>query len=167
MIFPDRYKAAEEAVLAQFLLDPEGVHGMDHWQRVLRNGLEIVEHTPGADPEVVTAFALLHDACRTNEYDDPMHGLLGARLAKALHDQGVLPPLDVYQLGQLMGAICDHHRGLVVDPHFQPTIAACWDADRLDLPRVGTLPEPAFLSTPYAKQPAVIERVWEEAWEPA
>ena len=33
-----------------------------------------------------------------------------------------------------------------------PTIGTCWDADRLDLPRVGVIPTPDFLSTAAAKK---------------
>ena len=33
-----------------------------------------------------------------------------------------------------------------------PTIATCWDADRLDLGRVNIIPDPALLNTAFAKQ---------------
>ena len=33
----------------------------------------------------------------------------------------------------------------------------CWDADRLDLGRVGIVPNPRYLCTPAAKSPAVID----------
>src|SRR5262249_24487970 len=41
-----------------------------------------------------------------------------------------------------------HERGRVSD---DPTIGACWDADRLDLPRVGTQPMPELMSTEEGK----------------
>ena len=34
-----------------------------------------------------------------------------------------------------------------------PTIGTCWDADRLHLPRVSIVPDPAFLSTRAARAP--------------
>ena len=33
-----------------------------------------------------------------------------------------------------------------------PTVGACWDADRLDLPRVGIQPDPALFSTARAHE---------------
>ena len=35
-----------------------------------------------------------------------------------------------------------------------PTIGTCWDADRLDLGRVGIVPQPKFMSTAFAKEVA-------------
>ncbi|MCA9790206.1 MAG: hypothetical protein KC910_00365 [Candidatus Eremiobacteraeota bacterium] len=36
--------------------------------------------------------------------------------------------------------------------YHDPTIATCWDSDRLDLDRVGVDPDPAFLSTAAARK---------------
>jgi uncharacterized protein len=44
----------------------------------------------------------------------------------------------------LWQAIRSHDKAQLTD---DPTVGACWDADRLDLPRVGTKVDPAFLST--------------------
>jgi hypothetical protein len=41
---------------------------------------------------------------------------------------------------------------LQVEKNVVPTIGVCWDADRLDLPRVGTRPTSDRMSTPYGKQ---------------
>lgn len=35
-----------------------------------------------------------------------------------------------------------------------PTIGTCWDADRLDLGRVGVVPSEDFMSTSFAKEAA-------------
>jgi uncharacterized protein len=37
------------------------------------------------------------------------------------------------------------------------TVQTCWDADRLDLGRVGTTPDPRYLCTAAAKQSDIIE----------
>jgi uncharacterized protein len=37
-----------------------------------------------------------------------------------------------------------------------PTIGTCWDADRLDLGRVGMIPNPKFMSTPFGKEIAEV-----------
>ena len=34
-----------------------------------------------------------------------------------------------------------------------PTVGTCWDADRLHLPRVSIVPDPALLSTQTALEP--------------
>jgi uncharacterized protein len=40
--------------------------------------------------------------------------------------------------------------------HPDETIQTCWDADRLDLGRVGITPSPYFLNTAIAKRPEVL-----------
>lgn len=42
-------------------------------------------------------------------------------------------------------------------PTDDPTLGVCWDADRLNLWRVGKEPLPNYLSTPAAKDPETIE----------
>lgn len=165
--FPDKYDEVQRRVLQSFALDLLGPHGLPHWTRTYRNGLLIVPTVPGADLEVVTLFALLHDSQRDNEYDDPEHGVRGARFAQKLHDDGLLP-IDGRRLAVLKAAITDHPMGWVMDmsgvakDHL--TIQACWDADRLDLGRVGVKPDPAFMASPYAVSPVNIERHWNEAF---
>jgi uncharacterized protein len=39
-----------------------------------------------------------------------------------------------------------------------PTIGTCWDADRLDLGRVGARPDPKYMSTEARKRAARIQR---------
>jgi uncharacterized protein len=65
-------------------LPVRGHHGPIHWARVLENGLRLAEAT-GADPEIVTLFALFHDSRRLNEGQDHQHGLRGAEFARSLH----------------------------------------------------------------------------------
>jgi uncharacterized protein len=43
------------------------------------------------------------------------------------------------------------------------TVQACWDADRLDLGRVGVKPDPRYLCTSYAKRGDVIDRAYERS----
>ena len=49
------------------------IHGPNHWESVEENGLEI-GNLVGADITVVKLFAIYHDSCRLNDYDDPQHG---------------------------------------------------------------------------------------------
>jgi uncharacterized protein len=133
-------------VSAQFPLGLESIHGTTHWRRVEANGL-LIASASGADVTVVRLFALFHDCRRENEFTDPDHGKRGAELAKSLHD--VEFDLDEPRLSLLMEA-CSGHTDLVHHP--DPTIGTCWDADRLDLPRVGIVPNPAYLNTAKAKE---------------
>jgi uncharacterized protein len=41
------------------------------------------------------------------------------------------------------------------------TVQVCWDADRLDLGRVGIRPDPRYLCTEYAKTDPVIETAYQ------
>lgn len=115
-------------------------HGKDHWDRVERNARMLAAVTPGADLEVCVAFARLHDTRRMNEFTDPEHGPRAAARARELHVETFTPG----RLDTLFVAIRDHDLGL---RSTDPTIGVCWDADRLDLPRVGIAPDPELMST--------------------
>jgi len=140
-----------KAVLTQFPLHLPGMHGVGHWVRVRENGLRLVELT-GARPDVVELFALFHDARRINEGIDPDHGARGGELARAYH--GELFDLDDEGLELLALACRDHSQGLTQG---DLTVRACWDADRLDLFRVGIRPRPDRLCTEEARDPQLIE----------
>jgi len=129
------------AVLAGYALPVRGPHGVVHWARVLENGLRVAAAT-GADAEVVTLFALFHDARRVNESWDDGHGRRGGDFARTL--RGSLVHLDDARFELLFDA-CDRH----TDGHTtgDPTLLACWDADRIDLGRVGITPRAARLGT--------------------
>ena len=139
-----------------FRLDWDGIHGASHWARVMHHGLHIARHT-GADPQVVRLFALLHDSQRFDEGDDPGHGARAADFAMALHREGRLG-LDNTQAGWLAQACEGHSLGRM---QAATTIAACWDADRLDLGRIGVRPDPRRLITAVAADPDHIEFAWQ------
>lgn len=117
------------------------LHGVHHWQRVETVGLAIARQC-GADPLVVQLFAWLHDACRLNEHVDNGHGLRGAELAGRL--RGKVFNLDDGAFSLLYEACADHTAGRTTT---EVTIGTCWDADRLDLSRVGIMPDPYYMST--------------------
>lgn len=119
------------------------VHGDVHWRTVGANGLWIADAVAGVDRTVVFLFALLHDAMRENDWKDPEHGKRAAVLAGDLHDEGLIA-VSIALLDTLRYACHEHTNGLVSD---DPTVGACWDADRLDLPRVGKTPLPELFST--------------------
>ena len=146
LTLPDRERLI--ALLREgFALDWRGDHGIAHWGRVRRHGLELAAET-GADPHVVELFALLHDSQRLNEGHDPEHGARAAWYAAEL--RGEWFEVSDRQFAQLTFA-CTHHTHVEDDPDM--TIATCWDADRLDLYRVGIVPDPARLCTAAARDP--------------
>jgi uncharacterized protein len=132
-------------ILRGYSLPVRGDHGVVHWARVLENGLRVAEEN-GADREVVQLFALFHDSRRVNEYRDPKHGLRGGQLGRSL--RGKLVHLDDARFELLFEACRLHTDGLTVG---DPTLLACWDADRLDLGRVGITPKPHRLCTDAAR----------------
>ena len=134
-------------LLAAYRLDPWGIHGLRHWARVLENGLRLAAAT-GADLEVVTLFALFHDSCRWNDGSDREHGHRGADLARSwLGHHLHLAPAQF----ELLYAACRDHTGGRATPEVDITIRTCWDADRLDLLRVGNAPRTDWLGTDAAR----------------
>jgi uncharacterized protein len=132
-------------ILAGYMLPVRGFHGVLHWARVFENGLRVAE-TNGGDRDVVALFALFHDSRRINECTDEGHGWRGGELALSL--RGSLVHLDDAQFALLYDACRLHTDGHVTD---DPTVAACWDADRLDLGRVGITPSANRLCTDAAR----------------
>jgi uncharacterized protein len=130
-------------ILEGYELPKEGLHGPRHWIRVSRMGLKLARATAGADQEVVHMFALFHDSRRVNEEIDPDHGLRGAELARSMRDTHLIHLNDAQF--DLLRYACVHHTD--GETSTEPTIGCCWDADRLDLDRVGIEPEADYLST--------------------
>jgi uncharacterized protein len=133
-------------ILEDYALPIRGYHGVVHWARVLENGRRLAAAT-GAKIEVVTLFALFHDSRRVNEDTDFGHGHRGAQYARSL--RGTLVHLDDADFELLFEACRLHTDGLT---HGDITLQACWDADRLDLGRVGIAPEPDLLCTDAARE---------------
>jgi len=135
----------------QFALDWHGIHGIAHWERVRENGLRLAEVT-GANPHVVELFAFLHDSKRENDGRDPHHGARAAEFARRL--AGSLFEIGADDLEVLVTACRDHTKGFTEG---DVTVVPCWDADRLDLGRVGTVPKPHRLCTAAARDPAILD----------
>ena len=133
-------------ILKEYKLPRDGIHGVAHWARVLETGLRLAE-TTGANPEVVRLFAVFHDGKRMNEGWDPDHGRRGGDFAASLRGTGFdLAPKDF----DLLYDACAYHTDGLIDG--KVTIQTCWDADRLDLGRVGIAPELKYLGTEAARE---------------
>lgn len=129
-----------------------GIHGVPHWSRVWFHGRALSEAVD-VDPAVLAWFAFLHDSQRRNDGHDPLHGRRAADFAVRLKKDSVITELEPAAFERLCEAMRLHSDG-----HTQAdaTLQACWDADRLDLGRVGIRPHPTRLCTPYAQRGPVI-----------
>ena len=143
-------EALLRTLVDRLALPPSGLHGIYHWARVLENGRRLAEST-GADLDVVELFAVFHDSCRINDGSDHGHGQRGADLAREMRGLYVHLPGPRFEL--LYTACARHTSG---GCEGEITVQTCWDADRLDLGRVGTTPRPELLCTAAARSPEVL-----------
>ena len=118
-------------VKARATVNLDSIHGLKHWARVEANGVRIAGRM-GSDELVVRLFALFHDSQRLNDGHDPEHGPRAAALVRSL----------------------DSYLDFLSD-----TLGTCYDADRLDLGRVGIKPDPKYLNTEYSKVLAKLPHV--------
>ncbi|MCA9221659.1 MAG: hypothetical protein KDA71_15110 [Planctomycetales bacterium] len=143
---PDTVRVVLNAVLEEYELPLDGFHGVSHWARVLENGLRLSGAT-GANLDVVRLFAVLHDSRRVNEGTDPDHGQRAADFAVSL--RGIVFNLPDDEFALLYRACAGHTHERT---HPDATIQTCWDSDRLDLGRVGIMPQPSRLCTEVARR---------------
>ena len=122
------------------------LHGINHWDRVYANGKQLV--TPDVDPLVVGLFAYLHDSCRTEDGYDTTHGKRAAEWIDTLRDN-YLKQLSDKQI-ELLKKACRLHTATMKTG--DPTIDACFDADRLDLWRADIIPDPEKMATEKGRQ---------------
>ena len=127
-------------IKAEFKLSWHGIHGANHWARVLHHG-RTIGVLRKADLMVIELFSFLHDSCRLSDRQDIWHGERAAEFAHGIH--GDYYNLTPAQLDKLCYAMKHHSGG---DVSIDSTIQTCWDADRLDLGRVGIMPAAAYLS---------------------
>ncbi len=146
VFIPDPVRLVE-AVLERSTGKDSFLHGEGHWRRVAAAGLALLPETPGADPAVVFLFALFHDSMRLNDGYDPLHGPRGAALAGDLRGEAF--DLEDAKMDLLKFACEEHTNGGVGR---DATVGVCWDADRLNLWRVGIKPDPGLLSTEAARK---------------
>jgi uncharacterized protein len=140
------FDALAAEVTAQFQPSKNSIHGISHWQRVEQNGIRLCERS-GADVFVVRLFAWFHDSKRINDFIDRQHGLRGAEYAKLL--RGKFFQIEDAGFEKLTYA-CQWHTDKRHSADI--TIGTCWDADRLDLTRIGVVPSEIYMSTPCGKE---------------
>ena len=93
-------------------------------------------------------FALIHDSRRWNHLSDINHGLRAADFCNSLN--GKWFESDNTEM-RLLRIACRYHSDGKLHPNL--TVQTCWDADRLDLGRVGIEPDPAYLGAHIANEP--------------
>ena len=135
-----------EYITSQIQGNPSSIHGPSHWRRVERNAVLLATRTQ-ANVTVVRLFAIFHDSCRVNDGWDDGHGTRGAEYAKSLRG-------EIYDLADnefdLLHYACVWHTDGTNNEN--STIATCWDADRLDLGRVGIRPDPKRMCTEFGRE---------------
>lgn len=101
---------------------------------------------------MVELFVFFHDSCRENDSNDPFHGKRAAIFAESIRDTHYSINDDQFKV---FSYACEYH----ISGRYQEdvTIATCWDSDRLDLARVGIVPDTEYLFTDYAKRADIIE----------
>ena len=125
------------------------LHGISNWDRVYAYGKQLV--TPGVDPLVVALFAYLHDSCRTSDGYDTSHGPRAAEWIDSLRGSYLKSLSD--EQTELLKEACRLHT--TTHKTGNPTIDACFDADRLDLWRADITPDPEKMATTKGKKIAL------------
>lgn len=125
--------------------------------RVLNNGRKLSPLT-GANLTVVELFAVFHDSRRLNEGHDPEHGLRGAQFAAEMRGEWFDTSDEEMDL---LYYACNYHSDGLTEADI--TIQTCWDADRLDLGRVGKTPIPNYLCTEAAKSTEILTWAYERS----
>ena len=120
-------------------------HGVSHWERVERNGLLLA--TDEVNKTVVRIFAYLHDKWRLDDGEDIDHGMRASenliQLRETLFQWLTDDEFEQLYMACKLHTVC-HSTG-------NPTIDTCFDADRLDLMRVGITPDPERMATERGK----------------
>jgi uncharacterized protein len=148
--------SAIQHALDGFKLRHDGDHGLFHWARVVENGRRLADRL-GLSRKVTDLFGILHDSKRNNEYVDRDHGQRSAVFIRHLAVIGVID-LRETEIVELEFACRFHSTGR----RDGPLIAQiCWDADRLDLGRVGIEPNRGRLCTEAAKAPDIFDWAYE------
>jgi uncharacterized protein len=143
-----------DEIVSNSVLSRSGFHGLSHWSRVLANGRKLASIN-GADVDVIELFGMFHDSMRFNEGHDPGHGARAAEYALSLWEKKWFD-INAEQMNLLYRA-CQFHTGGTIENENDITVLTCWDADRLDLGRVGIKPKPEKLCTDAARSDEIME----------
>ncbi len=138
-------KKIVKKIKQQLKISPDSIHAESHWKRVAFFG-EYIAKKEGLNTHLIKLFAYFHDSKRHNDSYDPKHGPRAAEYVKTfkLTELG----LNEKEREQLIFA-CRYHT--YEKKTEDRDILACWDSDRLDLPRIGITIDPDRLFTKTAQ----------------
>ena len=124
--------------------DDDAVHGYAHSLRVERNMMILCKHLNYGWGWGMGLFAYYHDILRLNDGADPDHGKRAAELLRRVKTVANLGHVPTDVMDKICYA-CENHTAM--QRSGDPLIDICFDADRLDLMRVGIKPDPRMMAT--------------------
>ena len=146
----EKYNKILDLIFEDFKINFHGDHGIKHWERVYKNTQTLASHYK-IKSEVFELFALLHDSKRENEYEDMYHGLRASVFAKKLLADGLIE-LNKTDEERLIFACANHTKKDETNPLCEDIVVQiCFDSDKLDLGRVGMIPDINRMNTDFAK----------------
>ena len=122
-------------------------HNFLHMRRVEAFGILLAKEMKEVDNDIVHWFAYLHDIKREKDDGDLNHGEKAAEYIELIRNR-YLSELTNDQIDKLKKACALHTNTLKTG---DPTIDVCFDADRLDLPRVNIKTDPNKMATKIGK----------------
>lgn len=126
-------------------------HGIEHWEEVERNGILLAKYDSKINIKVVRYFAYLHDSCieyNGNHSERIEHGKRAAKFCDEIRNTFLSSFSDNEFL--LLRNACEYHT--IKTSVGNITIDTCFDADRLDLPRVGIQPKASKMASKQGKE---------------
>jgi len=141
----------------------DDTHGLPHWERVEHNGILLStkdgRFRDNINIKVVRFFAYLHDKCRYDNGGDIGHGMRAADMLYSIRNTVLRNFTD--EEFELLEKACRYHT--IEHRTGNPTIDVCFDADRLDLGRVGIVPDSERMATEqgayYAENLYLVEKM--------
>jgi len=137
-------KEVLKKIVDEFYIKHSYIHGTPHWSRVFYFGhylSELNDH----DKENAAFFSIFHDSKRFEDNSDPLHGQRGAEFFKTFDKIIHVSP----EQKEIIYEACKVHNTLKQSDIIE--VGLCLDSDRLDLWRVGIIPENEYLHTMQAK----------------
>lgn len=141
---PINWNQAEKIIFNSYTLK-QGIHGIDHVKRVVENAKIIAKKECPNNYDDIVIGAYLHDIGRIDDNGGNEHAFRGFEISKQLLAK-YWPHLNHKKI---LTAIKEHADSLITD---DPLIGSIWDADRLDLTRLGIKINLELLSTQTAKK---------------
>jgi len=139
-----------DQVCDAYALNLYGAHGIEHWESVYHNTQRLA-NAYSITSDVFIFFALLHDCKREDEDEDFEHGKRAAFAIKSYQEAGLIP-LSPDDQARLVYACANHTKADKTDPLYQDLVVQiCLDADKLDIGRVGIIPEGSHFLTEVGK----------------